>query len=81
MGVLFVPQDQLLANDSHALREAVRVTQPNGRIRIDTGRPSASTQLDHLRQEIKAILQAEGFSVSETPGVIHLQLDAWRGTP
>ncbi len=77
----FFPHDQLVANNSFALREAARVTAPGGRLIIDTGKPLDATQLSQLRQEIRTVLEAEGLTVTDNTAVKHLQFEAVRGGP
>jgi ubiquinone/menaquinone biosynthesis C-methylase UbiE len=77
----FFPNNQMVANNAFALREAARVTAPGGRLRIDTGKPLDATSLALLRQQIRSVLEAEGFTVTENTAVGHLQLEAVRGNP
>jgi hypothetical protein len=77
----FFPHDQIVAKNAFALREAARVTAPGGRVIIDTGKPLDATQLTRLRQEIRTVLEAEGFTVTENTTVTHLQMEAIRGNP
>ncbi|HZT78846.1 MAG TPA: hypothetical protein VFA26_01385 [Gemmataceae bacterium] len=77
----FFPYDQLVANNAFALREAARVTAAGGRLMIDTGKPLDATQLTQLHQQIRSVLEAEGFTVTENTAVMHLQFEAVRGSP
>ena len=77
----FFPNDQIVANNAFALREAARVTAPGGRLIIDTGKPVDAAQLAQLRQEIRSVLEAEGFTVTENTAIQHLQSQAVRGSP
>ncbi len=48
---------------------------------IDTGKPLDATQLTQLHQQIRSVLEAEGFTVTENTAVMHLQFEAVRGSP
>lgn len=72
----FFPHAALLAGQGFALQEAVRVTAPGGKIRIDTGRPTTAGELARVRQEIRTMLAAAGFAVTEGSQVQHLQFEA-----
>jgi ubiquinone/menaquinone biosynthesis C-methylase UbiE len=77
----FFPNNQMVANSAFALREAARVTAPGGRLMIDTGKPVDVMYLTQLRQQIRSVLEADGFAVTENAAVRHLQFEAVRGNP
>lgn len=72
----FFPHDALCANQHFALKEAVRVLMPGGLLRIDTGRPTQQVAYARLVQEVRSVLEAEGFVVTENAQVRHLQMEA-----
>jgi hypothetical protein len=72
----FFPYYALLGNKGFALKEAARVTAAGGIMHIDTGRPIGLTERDRVRQEIRALLEAAGFTVAESPATKHLHFEA-----